>query len=215
MSHPDEDDERLRLVSEAFDEGIGQPPDHLTEAAKALMEGRLPDAGTAAPGDDRAARRRHRLERHLAAAAANAGRRLTATLTSDDGSIVTEVSENDEGRLEVTVRSADTSLLYVELAWTPVAADGAGRWQRLVTPLASDRQGLSVHYELGPLDGCDAVEVEPAEAKLVTDVAPEEAELALSLAITGSSQRAWARAEEIHRAIGDPLADVIGKAIRP
>lgn len=209
MAHPDDEDELLRLVSEAFDEGIGLPPDDLTEAAKALMSRQPRSDRRDGPDDELAAQRVHRLDRHLAAAAANTGRHLTATLTSEDGSIVTEVSENDEGRLLVTIRSTDTSLLYVELAWTPVTAHGDGRWRRLVTPLAPDRQGLSVYYDLGPLDGYDAVEVTPAEAMLVTDVGPEEAALALSLATTGASRRAWARAEEIHRANGDSLADVI------
>lgn len=213
MNQPDDDDELLRLVSEAFDEGIGDPPDDLTEAARALMRRRPrsdTDAG-AGPDDEVAAWRAHRLDRHLATAAAYAGRRPSATLTSEEGSIVTEVSENDEGRLQVTIRSTDLSLLYVELAWTPVTADGGGRWRRLVTPLAPDRQGLSVCYDLGPLDGYDAVEVTPAEAMLVSDVGPEDAALGLGLATTGASRRAWARAEEIHRANGDPLADVIAR----
>lgn len=211
VNQPD-DDELLRLVSAAFDEGIGSPPDDLTEAAKALM-GRQPRSEARdGPDDEMGVRRVHRLDRHLAAVAANAGRQLPATLSSEDGSVVTEVSENDEGRLLVTIRSTDTSLLYVELAWTPITADGDARWRRLVTPLAPDRQGLSVDYDLGPLDGYDAVEITPAEAMLVTDVGPEEAALALSLATTGASQRAWARAEGIHRANGDSLADLIERA---
>ncbi|MEZ5410684.1 MAG: hypothetical protein R2761_21835 [Acidimicrobiales bacterium] len=224
MTHPDDEDELLRLVSEAFDDEIGDPPDHLVEAARALMapqprpddaqprRGPCPPAG---PDDELADRRVHRLERRLAAAAATASRHLYGSMTSADGAITTEMTENDEGRLLVTIRSPDPSLLYVAMAWRPVTAGGTGRRHRLVTPLAPDRSGLSVHYDLGPLDGCDAIDLEPAEAVFVAAVGPEDVTLALSLATTGASRRAWARAEEIHRANGDPLADVIVEGTAP
>lgn len=220
MTHPDDDDELLRLVSDAFDDEIGDPPDHLIEAAEALMTPQpRPDGAQApqsvrppdSPDDELAHRRVHRLERRLAAAASTASRQVSGSLSSADGSITTEMTENDEGHLLVTIRSLDTSLLYVAMAWCPVSLSGKGRRYRLVTPLAPDRSGLSVHYDLGPLDGCDAIDFEPAEAVFVTAVQPEDVTLALSLATTGASRRAWARAEEIHRANGDSLAEAILK----
>ncbi len=225
MTHPDDEDELLRLVSEAFDDEIGDPPDHLIESAKALMTPRTrPDGAQApppggrppdSPGDELADRRVHRLERRLAAAAATASRQVSGSFTSAGGSITTEMVENDEGRLLVTIRSPDTSLLYVAMAWCRISAGRKGRRYRLVTPLAPDRSGLSVHYDLGPLDGCDAVDCEPAEEVFVTAVQPDDVTLALSLATTGASRRAWARAEEIHRANGDPLAEVIEEGTAP
>lgn len=235
MTHPDDEDELLRLVSDAFDEELGDPPDHLVDAAKALMRKGQPRSGgptapegTAAPHDgpqdeapdagardELAERRVYRLERRLPAAAATAGRQVAATVASVDGSVTTEVQENDEGRLVVTIRSLDTSLVWVAMAWSPIPAVGRARRYRLVTPLAPDRSGLSVHYDLGPLDGYDAIDVEPAEEVVVTELAPEDVVPTLRLATTGAARRAWARAEEIHRANGDPLADVIRKGMAP
>lgn len=237
MTHPDDEDELLRLVSDAFDEEIGDPPDHLVDAAKALMrkgpprsdgaaapddeEGARPEAAPqdepppAGPQDELAERRVHRLERRLPAAAATASRQASATVASADGSITTEMRENDEGHLVVTIRSPDTGVLYVAMAWRPVSAGGRGRRHRLVTPLASDRNGLCVHYDLGPLEGCDAVDVEPAEEVFVTEVGPQDVLPALRLATTGAARRAWVHMEEVHRASGDPLADVIREGLAP
>jgi len=223
VTHPD-DDELLRLVSEVFDDEVGDPPDRLIEAAKALMTSQHRPEGAQAPPpgvrppdspDELADRRVHRLERRLAAATATASRQVSGSFTSADGSITTEMTENDQGRLRVSIRSPDTSVLYVAMAWCPISVGRRGRRYRLVTPLAPDRSGLSVHYDLGPLDGCDAVDCEPAEEVFVTAVQPEDVTLALSLATTGASRRAWARAEEIHRANGDPLAEVIDKGMAP
>lgn len=237
MTHPDDEDELLRLVSDAFDDEIGDPPDHLVDAAKALMrkgpprsdrpagledeEGATPEAAPqdeppqAGPQDELAERRIHRLERRLPAAAATSSRQVSAAVASANGSITTEMRENDEGHLAVTIRSLDTNLLYVAMAWRPVSADGRGRRHRLVTPLAPDRNGLCVHYDLGPLDRCDAVDVEPAEAVVVTEVGPQDVLPALRLATTGAARRAWARMEEVHRAHGDPMADVIREGLAP
>lgn len=236
MTHPEDEDELLRLVSEAFDDEIGDPPDDLVDAAKALMrkgpprsdtsaaaeeaaepEVGPPDEGSqAAPQDELAERRVHRLERRLAAAAATASRQVSATVASVDGSVTTEMRENDEGHLVVTIRSLDTNLLYVAMAWYPISAGGRrGRRNRIVTPLAADRNGLCVHYDLGPLDGCDAIDLEPAEEVFVTEVGPDDVVAALRLATTGAARRAWARMEEIHRANGDALADVISEGLAP
>lgn len=203
MAQPDDDD-LARMVSDAFDNGLPPIPDHLIRAARALR----PGTAWSSTGDP-AQRRVHRLERHLAAAASVGARPLAATLRSVDGSILTEVSESDEGHLQVTVSSADPGVLYVELAWTPVVSFGPGHRSRIVTPLAPDRNGVSVCYDLGPIDRAAAVDVEPAEPLAATAVGPGDLAPALSLTPTGASQRAWARAAEIHRANGDPLADVI------
>jgi len=204
-----EDDDLARLVSEAFDHGLPPIPAHLIDAARSLRPRPAEE-----PVDGLAARRARRVDRHLAAAASSGARGLAATLRSTDGSILTEVSESDEGRLLVTVRSADPTVLYVELAWTPVAASGPGRRSRLVTPLAPDRNGVSVCYDLGPIDRAEAVDVEPAEPLPVTRVEPGDVALGLALMPTGASQRAWARAREIHRANGDPLADTIERGLQ-
>lgn len=209
MSQPDDDD-LLRLVSEAFDEDLNEPPSSLTEAAKALRPLLASPAGGGAEPTQV-----YRLERHLAAAAASTSRHLGATLTSADGSIVTEVSENEEAHLTVTVRSPDTSVLYVAMAWTPITADGVGRRSRLVTPLAPDRHGVGVRYDLGSVEEADAVDIEAAEAVPLAAVDPSDVEFAFALAPTGASHRAWVRAESIHRANGDPLAEVIAQALTP
>lgn len=210
MSRPD-DEELARLLAEAFDEEhLGPPPDHLTQAAKAL--GRKP-VEPAPPADELAARRVHRLNRHLAPAAASASRHLGTTIENSDGTLVTEVRENEEGRLSLSIRSRDSSVLYVSFAWTPITADGVGVRSQLISPLALDRQGASVRYELGSVDGADAVDIEAAEPFPTGEVTPSHVVSAFQFVPTGSSRRAWIRAEEIHRANGDPLADSVRREL--
>ncbi len=213
MSQPD-DEELLRLVQQAFDdEHLPAAPERLIEAAKALGRTAVESARPSGPADELAGRRVYRLERHMAAAAASASRYLGASLASSDGSVTTEVAENDEGHLTVTLRSADTSILYVVLAWTPITAEGVGRRTRLVTPLAPDRHGVWVRYDLGSVEDADAVDIEAAEPLALTAVAPADLEPAFGLVPTGASRRAWARAEAAHRAAGDAIAALIAEAM--
>lgn len=195
------DDELLALVSRAFDEALPPIPAQLAGAARNLR----PTARLRPPPTQQV----HRVERHLAAAAASGTRRLQARFTSLDGSLVTEVEENDEGRMVLRIHSADPSVLYVGLSWTLVDAIGVGATVRLVTPLAVDRGGASVRYDAGPVEFADAIDVTPAEVVAATAVTEGDVAAAFLLGHTGSARRAWQRAAALHRAAADPLADLI------
>lgn len=209
MTAPGTDDELLRVLSAAYDAALPPVPRHLREQVRALRP-TLPATGTATVGDELAARRnRYRIDRSLAAAAGAGTRRLAESYTSSDGTLVTEVVENDEAHLVLAVRSTDPTVLYVGLAWTLVDAAGVDSTVHLVTPLALDRGGASVRYDIGSVADTGTVYLEPAEPVAVTAVDEAAVQAAFAQVQTGLSRRAWVRAEALHRAAGDPLADLI------
>jgi hypothetical protein len=143
-------------------------------------------------------RRSFRLDRTMAAAAGVGGRLLTGRYESTDGDLVTDVVENGEAHLIVTVSAAaaDPASTFALVRWTLVAPHGVTP-VRLVTPLARRSDGtLTVAYDAGSVAGAEAVEVEPAEVVDPATVTVEDVRVAFGLVQRGTARRAWQAALE-------------------
>lgn len=151
----------------------------------------------------------------MAMAAAGSSRQLDRSFVNGDGTVTTTMAENDEGHLLLSVSSGDSEVVYVSLGWRLVGGQECRAMQMLVIPLASDRSGVSVSYDLGPAGSAEAVDVEPAEPMSVLDVDAGSIAAALDLPQTGSARRAWRRAAFTHQMLADPVATVIMDRLGP
>lgn len=134
------------------------------------------------------------VSRELAAAAASTVVYPSRRLTSDDGRIVTDVEESDEGALLVTFTATDApSMPLLSFHWSVLVEGERTDEKSLVTPLgpAGEDGARKVRYELGSVTRAQAFAVSPPEWISVDELDPLAVAATLRLGVTGAANRAW------------------------
>jgi hypothetical protein len=135
-----------------------------------------------------------RIERVLAHAAASGTRVIAGSFDSTDGTLVTRIEENEEGRLIVNVSASGSwsAEQLAQLRWSAITSDGVAMVRSLITPLAKSLgSGFAARYDLGSVLGADAIEVQPAEPTTTGVLTVESVRETFSCLLFGSAVRAW------------------------
>ncbi|MFN0090571.1 MAG: hypothetical protein ACKVWR_09950 [Acidimicrobiales bacterium] len=130
-----------------------------------------------------------------AAAAGGEHRQVRGRYSSADGALRTEVEENEDGHLIVTVATVDgvDEVVAARARWALVQTNDVGPVRTLAVPLAPRRAGgaATASYDLGSLTGVEAVHVEAAEPIPLGELGPAEVQAAFDLGPYGDAIRSW------------------------